>query len=92
MAGKAGMHTKLLHPARAEEVREKIKSTLIVNKLENHILEGAEMSASQVSAALGLLRKSVPDLSAIEHKGEIDHNLKINKIEIEIVDSQTSST
>jgi hypothetical protein len=77
MSGKAGMHTKLLHPARAEEVREKIKSTLIINKLENHILNNEEMSSSQVSAALGLLRKSVPDLSAIEHKGEIDHTLTV---------------
>ncbi len=31
------------------------------------------MSASQVTAALGLLKKTVPDLSAIEHTGEIVH-------------------
>ncbi|HEX5539883.1 MAG TPA: hypothetical protein VFX01_08870 [Methylophilaceae bacterium] len=72
MAGKKGMHTKVLHPARLEEIREKIKATLIINKLENHILEGVEMSSSQVTAALGLLKKSVPDLSAIEHSGEVD--------------------
>lgn len=72
MAGKTGMHTKLLHPARAEEVREKIKATLIINKLEKHILDDAEMSSSQVTAALGLLRKSVPDLSAVEHTGEVN--------------------
>lgn len=73
MAGKAGMHTKLLHPARAEEVREKIKATLIVNKLEKHILEGDEMSSTQVSAALGLLRKSVPDLSSVDVQGSGDN-------------------
>lgn len=65
MAGKPGMHTRLLNPARAEEIREKIKAILIVNKLEDHILEGKEMTASQVSAALGLLKKAVPDLGAI---------------------------
>ena len=65
MAGKPGMHTRLLHPARAEEVREKIRASLIVNRLEDHILEDKEMSASQVTAALGLLRKAVPDLGAI---------------------------
>ena len=69
MAGKKGMHTRTLHPARVEEIREKIKSTLIINKLENHILDGVEMSSSQVTAALGLLRKAVPDLSATELTG-----------------------
>ena len=69
MAGKVGQHAKLLHPARVDEMREKIKATLIINKLENHILIGDEMSASQVSAALGLLRKAVPDLSSVELKG-----------------------
>lgn len=63
------MHTRTLHPARVEEIREKIKSTLIINKLENHILDGVEMSSSQVTAALGLLRKAVPDLSATELTG-----------------------
>lgn len=29
------------------------------------------MSQTQVAAALGLLRKTLPDLSAIEHSGEI---------------------
>lgn len=80
MAGKAASRVRTLHPARAEEIREKIKSTLIINKLENHILNNSEMSSSQVSAALGLLRKSVPDLTAVEHKGEIDHNLKVTEI------------
>jgi hypothetical protein len=69
MAGKPGMHTRLLSPARAEEIREKIRATLIVKKLEDHILEAQEMSPSQVTAALGLLKKAVPDLAAITHEG-----------------------
>ena len=76
MAGKPGMHTRLLSPARAEEIREKIKATLIVNKLEEHILEGKEMSPSQVSAALGLLKKAVPDLGAITVSGDPDSPLR----------------
>lgn len=31
------------------------------------------MSASQVTAALGLLKKTIPDLSSVEHSGEIQH-------------------
>jgi len=31
------------------------------------------MEASQVTAALGLLRKCVPDLASMEHTGEVTH-------------------
>lgn len=77
MAGRAGMHNKLLSPARAEEVREKIRATLLVKKLEDHALDGAEMAPSQVTAALGLLKKAVPDLAAIEMSSDPDRPLKI---------------
>lgn len=88
MAGKKGMHTKPLHPARVEEIRQKIKATLIIKKLENHILDDEEMSSSQVSAALGLLKKTVPDLSSIEHKGDVDNPL-LHRLEYVIVDPKS---
>ena len=65
MAGKPGMHRKTLHPLRAEELRQKIQAGLILKQLEKHILAGEEMSSTQVTAAIGLLRKCVPDLTAI---------------------------
>lgn len=64
------MHKKVLNPAAVERIRERIQADRIISKLENHILDGEEMSASQVSAALGLLKKRVPDLSAVEMTGE----------------------
>lgn len=72
MAGKPGMHKKLLNPAAVERIRERIQADRIIDKLENHILDAQEMSSSQVTAALGLLKKKVPDLSAVEHSGEIE--------------------
>lgn len=60
---------KLLNPARAEEVRQKIRATLLVKKLEDHVLDGTNLEPSQVTAALGLLKKAVPDLAAIELSG-----------------------
>ena len=72
MAGKPGMHTRVLNPARVEEIREKIAAIRIVNRLEDHIFDVKEMSASQVTAALGLLKKAVPDLGSIEHSGSVD--------------------
>jgi len=50
-------------------VRDKIRASQLVNRLEDHALGKVEMSATQVQAALGLLKKCVPDLSAQEHSG-----------------------
>lgn len=88
MAGKPGMHTKPLHPARVNEMREKIKATLIVKKLEEHILDGKELSSSQVTAALGLLKKTIPDLSSVEHKGDADSPL-MHRLEYVVIDPKS---
>lgn len=72
MAGKKGMHTRVLNPAAVERIRERIQSERIIKKLEDHILDAQEMSSSQVTAALGLLKKRIPDLAAIEHSGEVE--------------------
>ena len=53
-----------------EKVRERIRTALISRRLTNHVLGKVEMSPTQVSAALGLLRKTLPDLAAVEHSGE----------------------
>jgi hypothetical protein len=50
-------------------VRDKIRASQLVNRLEDHVLVETELSATQVSAALGLLKKCVPDLAATEHSG-----------------------
>lgn len=71
------MHKRLLHPARAEEVRQKIRANEIIQSLEDHILNGKDMGASQVSAALGLLKKSIPDLAAVELSGDADRPMKL---------------
>lgn len=59
-----------LNPRHQEMVREKIKSSQLVNALENHVLKGKKMEPSQVTAALGLLKKCVPDLSHTELTGK----------------------
>ena len=56
--------TARLNPRHQEMVREKIRASQIVNRLENHIFGEVELSASQVQAASVLLRKCVPDLTA----------------------------
>lgn len=51
--------------------RAKIKTTLIINRLTDYIEDKIEMSQGQVSAALGLLKKTLPDQKATEITGEL---------------------
>ena len=62
---------KLTHDQRT---REKIRTSQLINRLEKHVLGEIDLTSSQVTAALGLMRKTLPDLTAVEHSGEITHN------------------
>jgi hypothetical protein len=53
-----------------DETRAKIKASQLVNRLTDHALGNCEMSSTQVTAALGLLKKALPDLSSAEVKNE----------------------
>jgi hypothetical protein len=48
-----------------EKWREKIRASMLINRLRNHVLGRIEMSPTQLKAAEILLRKVVPDVSAI---------------------------
>lgn len=48
------------------DIRAKIQSSQLINVLQQHIFEGRELKKSQVSAAIALLRKTVPDLSQVQ--------------------------
>ena len=50
---------------------ESMKTTLLVKKLRDHVLDGPCMDATQVQAARILLAKTIPDLKAVEHSGEV---------------------
>ena len=54
----------------ATRTREKIKTSMLVNALVNHVLGKNEMSATQVRAAEILLRKTLPDMQRTEHELE----------------------
>lgn len=62
------------------EAREKIRTTQIINRLQDHINGKVEMVPSQVTAALGLLKKRLPDLAA-----QTDTNGDAPKLIIEVV-------
>lgn len=57
----------------SDEHRVKIQNSNILNALIEHVQGEREMSATQVSAGLGLLKKVMPDLSAAENTTEVVH-------------------
>lgn len=53
-----------------QDVRDKIRVGQLIKVLENHALNGeGEISASRMKAMEILLRKSLPDLSAVSLEG-----------------------
>lgn len=60
-----------------EEARGKIKTTQLINRLQNHTDGKVEMSPTQVQAARILLGKSLPDLQAISLAGHLDGTMTI---------------
>ena len=67
MAGVKGMHKRAsTSPAVADAIRSRIKAGQIADRLTKHALGEEEMTKTQVSAGLGLLKKVCPDLSATE--------------------------
>lgn len=65
--------------AHSEIVRARIRSSQIINRLQAFVMgkkdrkskRRIELSPHQVTAALGLLRKTIPDIQSIEHLGEV---------------------
>ena len=60
---------RLYHP---EEVRRKIQTSQLINRLNEFVNGKVELTPHQVTAALGLIRKTMPDLSAMAHSGIIE--------------------
>lgn len=54
------------------EWRAKIQASMLLNSLQNHVFKNTRMSPTQLKAAEILLRKCVPDLSAVEHSGDAE--------------------
>lgn len=79
-----------LNPRHQQMVRDKIDSNQLVKRLQNYALselddENPGMTKGQVTAALGLLKKCVPDLVNTQLTGEGDQPIQIALIERRIV-------
>lgn len=69
-----------------DRTREKIRTTQLINRLQNHVFSDdpkAKLDQSQIKAIEILLRKSVPDLSAVEGNVSmsVSHDDAVKEIE-----------
>jgi hypothetical protein len=60
------------------EAREKIRTTQLINRLQNHALGELEMSATQITATAILLKKILPDVAQMQLQGDADNPIEIN--------------
>lgn len=65
--------------------RSAIQTSMLVNRLQDHVKGNVELSKSQVSAALGLLKKTAPDLSSVQMSGDPE-NPVVQRVEMVVID------
>lgn len=71
--------------------REKIRTSMLINRLQNHVAGRLEMSPTQLRAAEVLLKKTMPDRTAAELTGEGGGPIEtVTKIERVIVDGSSA--
>lgn len=59
------------------EHRDKIKNSNILNALVEHAEGQREMSSTQVTAGLALLKKIMPDLQAVQLSGDQENPVSV---------------
>lgn len=57
--------------------RERIKASMLVNRLMEHVEGKVELTAAQVNSANILLKKVAPDLQAVTLSGDDENPLKV---------------
>jgi hypothetical protein len=67
-------------------VRDKIQASVLIQRLEAHAMGEVDMTPTQVRSAEVLLKKIVPDLSAVQVDGDgeggpIKHALEVRFVE-----------
>lgn len=74
-----------------QKVRERIRTGLLVKRLMLHAVGKLDITPSQMKATEILLRKTLPDLSATEHSGEIISRHANELSDAELADIAASS-
>ena len=77
---------KRLRKLHQEDVRKKIQTSQIINRLAKHIDGDIELTSSQVTSAKILLDRTLPVLSQTQLSGDEDNPLAITEITRTVVD------
>ena len=80
-----------LKPRHQDEIRDKIKTSQLINRLENHALDELDLKPSQIKAIEILLNKTLPNLQSTELSGDPDNPVGFTLIERKIVDTNNSN-
>ena len=71
------MAKRILRVQHQEEIRAKIRGSQLINLVQDYALTGEyqkkQIEGKRIDAALGLLRKLVPDLASTEIKATVSH-------------------
>ena len=65
-----------------DDVRSKIQTSQLVNRLTDHALGKIELSPTQVRSIEVLLKKSIPDLQAIQLSGDENNPVAISTVKL----------
>lgn len=63
-----------------QEVRDKIQASQLVNRVNAIAMGEVEANPTQLNAALGLLRKVLPDLSNVQLSGDDENPVNVKHI------------
>ena len=75
------MTVRTLNTRHSDTVRLKIQASQLINVLQDHALGlTEELSSSRMKAIEILLRKSIPDLSAVELSGDNENPITMKVI------------
>ena len=70
-----------------DDVRAKIQTSQLINRLENHALGELDLTPTQIKAIEVLIRKTLPDLSAVSMSGEDGGPIEtLHRIERHVID------
>ena len=63
------------------DIKNYIDVGAVLHALENHIINGGEMTATQVNAALAILKKAFPDKPVTDKDGGFSYEDALKRLE-----------
>lgn len=74
----------------ADQTRDSIKTSMLINRLVDHALGNVEMKSTQVRAAEILLNKTLPNLKQSDDTLQVEGEVGVRKVIKEYVESGRS--